>query len=473
MAETRGYSLRRRLVWLLTSAVALIWVLSAVVVYQRAHHEADELLDSQLEQVAHTLLAIVAGGEVDHFVEELHAHAHGSPVPIAFEIWQGHRGSFERLAASPGHVGFDRTVAEGFSEHPHAGSSWRFFAVQDKNATYRVVVGQAHAAREKLAREIGLSLLLPAILALPLMALAVWWVVGRSMKPVDTVARQVGALDAHALGPLDESAALPDEIAPLWSALNSLIRRVTVAFDNERRFTADAAHELRTPLAALKIQAQVALRANATDSRQHALTQVVAGVDRMTHLVEQLLTLARVDPANPGSVPPALDPADLIAAICAERAAQARAQAQTLRADLAAGCTVAISPVWLQVAVRNLLDNALRYAGNGARIEVRLTHEPTGCAIVVADDGPGVVPALREELVARFARGESSEETEGCGLGLSIVSRIAELTHARLELGAGLPRADGGHGFSATLHFSQTGNHDIHPADASARPRAT
>lgn len=454
MAETRGYSLRRRLVWLLTSAVALIWLLSGLVVYQRAHHEADELLDSQLAQVADTLLAIVAGGEVDHFVQELHEHAYGSPVPIAFEISKARLGNFERLASSPGHDGFGGIVAEGFSEQPHAGSSWRFYAVQDKEAAYRVVVGQAHAAREKLAREIGLSLLLPATLALPLMALAVWWVVGRSMKPVDNVARQVGRLDAQALVPLDESSALPDEVSPLRSALNALIRRVTIAFDNERRFTADAAHELRTPLAALKIQAQVALRADATDSRQHALSQVVAGVDRMTHLVEQLLTLARVDPATQDGAPPALDPVELIAAICEDRAGQARAHAQTLHTELAAGCAIAISPVWLQVAVRNLLDNALQYAGDGSRIDVRLTRDPAGCAIVVADNGPGVAPALRAELVARFARGESGEGTEGCGLGLSIVSRIAQLTHARLELGEGLQRADGGHGFSAALHFS-------------------
>lgn len=463
MAETHGYSLRRRLVWLLTSAVALIWLLSALIVYQRAHHEADELLDSQLAQVADTLLAIVAGGEVDHFVHELHEHASGSPVPIAFEIWRAERGGgFERLAASPGHEGFGPIVAEGFSEHPHAGSRWRFYAVQDKEAAYRVVVGQAHAAREKLAREIGLSLLLPAALALPLMALAVWWGVGRSMRPVDSVARQVGALDAQALVPLDESSALPDEISPLRAALNALIRRVTVAFDNERRFTADAAHELRTPLAALKIQAQVALRADTADGRRHALSQVVAGVDRMTHLVEQLLTLARVDPATQENAPPPFDPAEIIAASCADRAAEARTRAQTLVTELAAGCTVAIAPVWLQVAIRNLLDNALRYAGEGARIEVRLAREPSGCAIVVADDGPGVAPALRAELVARFARGESGAETEGCGLGLSIVSRVAQLSHARFELGDGLPRADGGHGLSATLHFSP-------PADAAMR----
>jgi two-component system sensor histidine kinase QseC len=452
MKGAAGYSLRRRLVWLLTGTVAAIWLLSTGVVYQRAHHEADELLDNQLTQVGETLLAIVAGGEVEHFVKELHEHAQRYPVPIAFEVWISKDGEARRLVASPGHAGFETAVTPGFSEHPHQGANWRFYTAQDDDAEYRVVVGQSHAARERLAREIGLSLLLPAMLALPLMALAVWWVVSRALRPVDAVARQVGALDAQALAPLDEATPLPDEIVPLRVAFNALIRRVTEAFENERRFTADAAHELRTPLAALKVQAQVALRAQADDSRQHALTQVIGGVDRMTHLVEQLLTLARVDPARRDATPQPLDPAEIIATVCAELLPQAQRQGQTLRVDAAPGCRVAVKAEGLRIALRNLIDNAQRYAGEGARIEVRLMRDGSACVLSVADNGPGVAPALRTQLCARFMRGEV--ESEGCGLGLSIVSRIASLSHAELEFGDGLPRADGGHGFAATLRFS-------------------
>jgi two-component system sensor histidine kinase QseC len=452
MTTTPSYSLRRRLVWLLTSAVAAIWLVSVGVVYQRAHHEADELLDSQLTQVAETLLAIVAGGEVDHFVKELHDHTQRYPVPIAFEIWHAEDGEVRRLVTSPGHAEFEADMKTGFSEHPYQGASWRFYAVRDKDAEYRVIVAQAHAARERLAREIGLSLLFPGLLALPMMALAVWWVVGRTLRPVNTVAHQVSSLNAQALTPLDESVRLPSEIAPLRAALNALIQRVTEAFENERRFTADAAHELRTPLAALKIQAQVAQRAQTAETQQHALAQVVAGVDRMTHLVEQLLTLARVDPASQNTPPQPLDPAETIAAVCAELLPQAQRHAQSLKVDATAGCPVAVSAAWLQIAIRNLVDNALRYAGKGAHIEVRLARIGSTCAITVADDGPGVEPALRAQLSARFVRGEV--ESEGCGLGLSIVARIATLSHARFELGNGLPRADGGHGLAATLRFN-------------------
>lgn len=451
MSRAKAYSLRRRLVWLLTLSVAFIWLLSTLVVYERAHHEADELLDTQLTQVADTLLAIVTAGEVDHFVEELRAHAGPSPVPIAFEIWHTEDGVARRLVTSSGHAGFETPAARGFSERPHRGSDWRFYTVQDEEAEYRVVVGQAHDARARLAREIGLSLLLPAALALPLMALVVWWVVGRTLRPVEAVAREVGALDAQALSPLDESVPLPDEIAPVRAALNALIGRVAQAFENERRFTADAAHELRTPLAALKVQAQVALRAQADDSRHHALTQVIVGVDRMTHLVEQLLTLARVDPARHEVAPEPLDPAVIVAQVCAELLPRAARHGQSLRVDVPPGCRIAVDPAWLQIALRNLVDNAIAYAGRGARIEVSLARADAVCALTVADDGPGVDPELRARLSARFVRGET--EGEGCGLGLSIAARVAELSRARLELGEGLQRANGGRGFAATLRF--------------------
>ena len=138
MSQPAPYSLRRRLVWLLTSSVAVIWLLSALVVYQRAHHEADELLDAQLIQVADTLLAIVAGGEVEHFVEELEEGSGHTTVPIAFEVWHNKHGRMLRLVTSRGHGGFESGIAEGFSEHLYQGERWRFYAVQDGE------IGRAH-----------------------------------------------------------------------------------------------------------------------------------------------------------------------------------------------------------------------------------------------------------------------------------------------------------------------------------------
>ena len=141
--------------------------------------------------------------------------------------------------------------------------------------------------------------------------------------------------------------------------------------------------------------------------------------------------------------------------VCAALLPQSQRQGQTLIVDVASTCQATVSAAWLQIAVRNLLDNALRYAGEGARIEIRLIRKGSGCSISVADNGPGVEPEKRAHLTARFVRGKLETESEGCGLGLSIVSRIAQLSHARLELGKGLSRKEGGHGLAATLHFSE------------------
>lgn len=450
MSGAPGYSLRRRLVWLVSVAILAVGLPASLIAYQRTHHEADELLDTQLAQLAETLLAIAAGGEIDHFVAQMGTHPRRYAVPIAFEVRLDRHGSAKPLVVSPGHTGFANPVPPGFSDRTHRQQHWRLFAIADRGAHYTVVVGQRHDARDQLARETGLSLLMPILLALPPMALAVGWGVRRALRPIDALAREVGALDAGARMPLDASVRLPAEIVPLRAALNTLIERVASAFESERRFTADAAHELRTPLAALKIQAQVAQRAQPGEAQRHALAQTVAGVDRMSHLVEQLLTLARTEPGAPYA-PVSFDPAPRLARIAEAHAAAATRRRQTLAVELAPGCRIVMEPAWLDIAARNLIDNALNYAGDGARIEVRLTRGTDGCQLRVADDGPGVPADRRAALSARFLRGES--DVEGCGLGLSIVERIAARSHARLELGEGLPRAEGGSGFAAVLRF--------------------
>ncbi|MEW6119308.1 MAG: ATP-binding protein [Pseudomonadota bacterium] len=337
--------------------------------------------------------------------------------------------------------------------------------MRDPDSAYRVIVSQRHSARDRLARETGLSLLVPMLLILPLMALLVGWVVNRALRPVDALAQSVRALDPAALTPLDCASPLPQEIVPLRDAFNALLQRVSATLDNERRFTADAAHELRTPLAALKIQAQVAQRAQPGSSQQHALGQVIAGVDRMTHLVEQLLTLARVEHAA-APAPAAYDAAAALKASCEPYRAAAAHNRQTLERDADPGCTPLLGRTWFEIAARNLVANAVHYAGPGARIRVTLRCAAGRARLTVSDDGPGLAPAARTSLRARFARGET--EAEGCGLGLSIVERIAERSGARLTLEDGLPRADGGVGLAVCLDCPQAP-----PADAATgRPAA-
>ncbi|HOY03737.1 MAG TPA: histidine kinase dimerization/phospho-acceptor domain-containing protein, partial [Zoogloea sp.] len=298
MSGRQIYSLRRRLVGLLIAVVALLWSLSAAVAFRTAHGEADELFDAQMVQVAETLLAIVAAGGPGQVAHEMAEHQHDYQLPVAFQAWQrDETGSgWHLLVRSAEMTDVPATREAGFDEHEQQGALWRFYTVDHDHGRYRVIVGQQHATRYRLAGEIALHLLLPILIGLPLIAIGIWVVVGRALRPVDTVARAVGGLDARHLAPVRIDGPLPAEIAPLVGSLDALVVRLAEALDNERRFTADAAHELRTPLAALRIQAQVACRSIESGARQHALEQVLSGVERMTHLVEQLLTLARLDP---------------------------------------------------------------------------------------------------------------------------------------------------------------------------------
>lgn len=297
---------------------------------------------------------------------------------------------------------------------------------------------------KELAEHLIETLLTPLLFGLPLLAAWIWFATRRGLAPLDAIAAEVGQRAPERLEPLMPAAA-PREIRPLLGALNDLLSRVEQALDNERRFTADAAHELRTPLAALSAQAQVAQRARDAAEREQALAQIVAGSRRAGHLVDQLLTLARLDPATP----PALTPVrlDALAAeVCADHGAAALDKDIALELDAPQEVVVAGNADLLRILLRNLLDNALRYTPPGGRVEVGIAPG----ALRVDDSGPGIPAGERANVLQRFYR-LAGQEIAGSGLGLSIVARIAELHGARLALadGCGTP------GLGVRLRFKE------------------
>lgn len=444
------YSLRRRLVAMLIVAVAALWSLSAVVAFRVAHEEADELFDAQLMQVAETLLAIVAAGQSPQVAQEMAEHQHAYQLPVAFQaLVHDDKGNWQLLVRSSEMPEWHVTREPGFEERELDGELWRFVTVDHGHSPYRVIVGQNHSARYRLAGEVALHLLLPILFGLPLIAVAIWAVVTRALRPVRAVAAAVGGLDARRLEPVKLEGALPEEIAPLVGSLDVLVSRVTEVLDHERRFTADAAHELRTPLAAVKVQAQVARRAADESVRSHALDQVLSGVERMTHLVEQLLTLARLDPEGRGAADSPVDLAEVAESVCSILTPQALRREQSLELEQDRGLVVCGNRWWLDVLVRNLVDNALRYSPPGGRVLVQIDSD--AALLRVVDNGPGIAPELREQMLTRFARG-ASNDADGCGLGLSIVARIVDITRARLEFEPGLPH-DGGAGLAVVVRF--------------------
>jgi len=291
----------------------------------------------------------------------------------------------------------------------------------------------AHFAREReeVAGEIAEQLLKPMLYALPALALLLVIAIGFALAPLRQLARDVASRGPERLDPLPDER-LPAEVAPLVSRLNSLFVDITRALDNERRFTADASHELRTPLAALKAQAQVALASVDATERQHALTQIIAGCDRATHLLAQLLTLARLDAGTPQPMQPvALRPiAEEILAVDAGEAIERRCDLVLRDGD----ARVRGDALLLQVMLRNVVDNALRHSG-ATRIEVSIAQEGPCAVLTVSDNGCGIAAEHRERVQQRFYRGASTDSS-GSGLGLSIVRRIAELHGGTLAIGS-------------------------------------
>jgi two-component system OmpR family sensor kinase/two-component system sensor histidine kinase QseC len=309
-----------------------------------------------------------------------------------------------------------------------------------------IQVAQPVEIRQRLAAHAAWRSVLPLLLMTPFAALAIWWLAAQNLAPLDRLAREVRSRDARSLAPLPTSA-LPDEVAPLASALNALLERLRGSLDSQRAFVADAAHELRSPLTALKLQLRLLRQAGDDATRSAAIESVAAGIDRAARLIEQLLTLARSEPGAAPASPEPVELGELAREVLAAMHAFARDRGSELVLEAERPVVVAGERGALAAAVRNLVDNAIRYSPPGSRIEVRVATEDGAACLRIDDAGPGIPAAERERVFDRFYRRAGAEE-EGSGLGLAIVRSVAERHGATLALA---DSAVGG--LRATLRF--------------------
>jgi two-component system sensor histidine kinase QseC len=442
----RTASLRRRLLIGVLSAVAVAWIAVAASAYLQARHELDELLDAHLAQSAAILLAQLSEEaeeiELDH-APQLHRYARR----VAFQIWE--RGQRLRLHSVSAPSTRLSSVDEGFSFGDAEGRRWRVFSTWGREREFLIQVAEQVEARDEVSGEIAGHLLAPLGVALPLLGVALALAIRRGLKPLEEVARQLASRDPRRLEPLAAERA-PAEIRPLVDRLNGLFERMKEALEHERRFTADASHELRTPIAAIRAQAQVAREATDEAQRRHALHHVVNGCDRATHLIEQLLTLARLDA---GTLPYTESRCDLVLiarTVLAELGPWAHGRGVILELVAADPVPVCGNDALLRVLLRNLVDNAVRYSPPDKTVTVRIRMDSAGPRLEVIDQGPGIPIAERERVLSRFYRLAGFEE--GSGLGLSIAQRVAELCGAQLAL----LDAEGHSGVRALVSFRKT-----------------
>jgi two-component system sensor histidine kinase QseC len=445
--KVKPISIRRRLLVLVMVAVVGLWVITAVMSYIKTHHEIDELFDAQLVQSARVLLAQTAH-DTEETEIEYDDQYHKYEKKIAFQIWNKDNELLLRSDSAPLSPLSITTV--GFSDVQIAGQPWRIFSRWDARYELKIQVGERHDVRNELVQDIALQLLYPMLFTLPLLALLIWISIGRGLSPLRRVAHDVAQRAPQHLTLLDTNY-IPAEIQPLTDALNSLFVRLQQAFEHERQFTADAAHELRTPLAVLKIQAQVAQRADDDITRQHALNQLILGADRATHLVAQLLTLARLDPEQGLVKREPVDLQALAVSVLGQLAPEAIAKDIDLSLTPAAPINVMGDSGALGILLRNLVDNAIRYTPDGGKVTVEITQQDNHILLRVTDSGPGIPEAERQQVFKRFYRGLGTQAT-GSGLGLSIAQRIAELHGTAIAFDT----PEHGAGLCVTVSFQQT-----------------
>ncbi len=431
-------SMRRRLlVWLLSSVLLGGFAAAAIVFYQ-ARMQSTEFFDYQLRQLALTLR------DRDYSVRELAQALRGQQdLDFVIQVWgpDGHL-----LYGSHPQIEVPAPEGTGFSDAVTSSGRWRVFAIWHRGLT--IQVAQHKLAREALALGAALRTLLPFVLVLPLLGLLIWRLVGREVRFLETTARAVASRSPESLEPI-AGEAVPDEIRPLVASLNDLLARLGAALSQQRQFIADAAHELRTPLTALRLQLQLAQRARDEVEREKALATLGEGIARATHVVEQLLAMARQDPAAQAVERKPVDLASLVKEVV--EAATPIAEQKGLRLTLDSrfqGGDIPGDRVALRALVENLVDNAIRYTDAGS-VTVRTYPGLDEAVFEVEDTGPGIPAGERERVFDRFYRASGVAQGES-GLGLSIVRRIAERHHGKVELADGT----GGRGLVARVRFA-------------------
>lgn len=437
-------SLHRRLIAVLGATVLVAWLATAFFSYLDAREQLSGILDDQLAQSAELMAALLRRIPPGEWGEAAVVSAGGDVV--AFQVWTVDGRQILRSAKAPpeplaaGHPGTADLARDG--------ERWRTHTRVDDEAGLIVMVGRPARIGDELAGSVVTHLMHPLWIAVPLLAMLIWLAVRWGLAPLQRLAADLRLRAPADLRPLGADN-VPAEVQPLVDALEGLLVRIGALIERERRFAGDAAHELRTPLAAIQTHAEVAMAARDDTERQRAIENVLRGTDRAGHLVEQLLVLARLDgqaPAPQRRIPLA----EHAAAAVAESAGKAAKKNIDLgmTEDSDADAAVMASPELVAVLLRNLIDNALRYVPAGSRVDVSVRRAGGRVVLRVADDGPGIPPAERARVVDRFYRVLGTGK-EGSGLGLSIVAAIAESQGAALELGAGL----GGRGLGVTVSF--------------------
>lgn len=425
-------SLRTRLFAILVAATGTIWLIAIGWIYVGTKQEVESVLDARLQEAARMVVSLGTSKSIVAPSAEAGADANAETLiyerQLACQIWSLDGRLVARSRGAPS-LSLGGTEA-GFSDRRIEGENWRVFTLEDTDRGLRVLVGDRLGVREHLVTDIIKGLLAPTLLIVPLLGFLIWSSLNRGLRPLRKLALELQQRQADDMSPVEAGRA-PAEILPMIGALNALFSKVETARRHEREITAFAAHELRTPLAGLKTQAQVALGTADSDTRNSALRQIIIAVDRTTRLVRQLLDIANLD---------ALQDRRPEARLNAGATVQEIVAAQSIREGLRVEVdpmlnriTLIANAELLLLALRNLFENAVQHTAPPGLVRWTLERRPGEIVIAVEDEGPGIPPDELPLVTRRFYRGRHKSPS-GSGLGLAIAELALRANSARLNL---------------------------------------
>lgn len=426
-------SMRGRLFIVLAAATGLIWLCASAWVFFQTHSEVEHVLDTRLQEAARMVSSLAINGAG---VASSTSRPGVQPLPeaasyerqLSCQIWSLDGRLVARSSGAPN----DRlgNETDGFSDQNVGGETWRVYAISDSAKGIRVLVGDRLGLRERLVSDLIKGLLWPAMLIVPLLGFLIWNILGRGLRPLQLMAADLTNRNVDDMSPVDASHA-PPELAPLANSLNSLFSKVETARRHEREITAFAAHELRTPLAGLKTQAQVAIATLDPEARARALRLIVISVDQTSRLVRQLLAVARIDAQDDVQRTDDVNLGQILEEIISTDPLANSAKVVLDPALYEIG--IATNRDLLTLALRNLHENAVQHINNNGSVDWSVSCSKTCVTIVVDDDGPGIPDSELGLVTTRFFRGRH-KSPYGSGLGLSIVQLAAEKLDASLVL---------------------------------------
>lgn len=428
-------SIRRFLLISLLLSITVASSITAIGNYLLDKRVIHPYLDEQLIKIYTIIEILTKSGTNQTIQQEIVTHLAQSRTAtmqhLLFQVWSPNKKLLIHSPNSATHSLVDIPI--GFSDIQLQGNDWRVYAEIDTATDEKIVVAELYDIRNQLINDITLNNAYILLVTYPVFGILIWLIVGLALRSITRVTNEISSRASTYLEPVD-IANTPIEIKPLLTELNQLFTRLKLAFDRNKRFAGDAAHELRTPLAALKTQAQVALKADNEADRQSALLKMMQGVDRSSHVVAQLLTLSRLNQEETLNDIRPIDLHKLATEIIAYLAPVALEKNVEIELSSPPNNTMILgNDTALGILIRNIVDNAIRYTPKNGAVRIDIINNKNKIILRVTDTGPGIPVELRERVFERFYR-ILGTTAAGSGLGLAIVRQIAELHHASISL---------------------------------------